>query len=75
MSARRPVPPVAEQRPFEVASPHGTRTDEYFWLRDDRRTDTDVLAHLRAENDYKNAMLAHLAPLEERIYGEIVGRI
>ena len=34
-----------------------------------------MLAHLRAEDDYKNAMLAHLAPLEERLYGEIVGRI
>jgi len=69
------APPVAEQRPFEVASPHGTRLDEYFWLRDDRRTDADVLAYLRAENEYKDAMLAHLAPLQERLYGEIVGRI
>ena len=75
MSTRGPVPPVAEQRPFEVPSPHGTRLDEYFWLRDDQRSDADVLAHLRAEDDYKNAMLAHLAPLEERLYGEIVGRI
>jgi oligopeptidase B len=69
------APPVAEQRPFEVASPHGSRLDEYFWLRDDRRTDADVLAYLRAENEFKDAMLAHLAPLQERLYGEIVGRI
>jgi oligopeptidase B len=75
MTSRSHVPPVAATRPFEVQAPHGTRVDEYYWLRDDTRTDAAVLAYLAAENDYKDAMLAHLAPLEETLYGEIVGRI
>ncbi|MGB5103692.1 MAG: S9 family peptidase [Steroidobacteraceae bacterium] len=62
-------------RPHEVASPHGARPDEYHWLRDDTRTDPAVLAHLAAENAYKDAMMAPLAPLEARLYEEIVGRI
>ncbi len=70
-----PVPPVAATRPCEVKAPCGTRVDEYYWLRDDSRADPDVLAYLAAENDYKDAMLAHLAPLQDRLYGEIVGRI
>ena len=32
-----PAPPVAAARPFTVRSPHGSRTDEYYWLRDDTR--------------------------------------
>jgi oligopeptidase B len=70
-----PQPPVAAMKPHEVKSPHGTRLDEYHWLRDDAREDAAVLAHLAAENAYKDAMLAPLRPLEEKLFAEIVGRI
>jgi len=69
------APPVAEQRPAAIASPHGTRHDEYAWLRDDERADPDVLAYLAAENAYREAALAHVKPLEDRLYDEIVARI
>jgi oligopeptidase B len=58
-----------------VESPHGTRDDPYYWLRDDTRQDPDVLAYLNAENAWTDAFMARLAPLQERIYGEIIGRI
>ncbi len=70
-----PVPPIAEPRAHEVTSPHGTRTDEYYWLRDDSRTDPDVLAYLRAENAYKDAMLGPVKSLQDALFQEIVGRI
>jgi oligopeptidase B len=70
-----PQPPVAAMKPHEVKSPHGTRLDEYHWLRDDAREDAAVLAHLAAENAYKDAMLAPLRPLEAKLFAEIVGRI
>ena len=70
-----PKPPVAAMKPHAVKSPNGNREDEYYWLRDDTRKDPEVLAYLAAENAYKDAMLAHVKPLEERLYGEIVGRI
>jgi oligopeptidase B len=70
-----PVPPVAAVKPHEVASPHGSRVDEYYWLRDDTRESPEVLAYLEAENTYKDAMLAPVAPLKEKLYGEIVSRI
>lgn len=69
------LPPVAAERPHQVASPHGDRRDEYYWLRDDTRSDKQVLAYLEAENAYAAAMLAPLRPLEDRLYEEIVGRI
>jgi oligopeptidase B len=70
-----PRPPVAAQRPHLVRSPHGDRQDEYYWLRDDTRKDPALLAHLAAENAYKDAVLAPTAQLRETLYGEIVGRI
>jgi oligopeptidase B len=70
-----PVPPIAAVRPFEVKSPFGTRTDPYYWLRDDARSDPEVLAYLAAENAYKDAVQRHVEPLENRLFEEIVGRI
>jgi len=68
-------PPVAAMKHFEVKSPNGARIDEYYWLRDDTRTDEAMLAHLAAENAYKDEMLAPVRPLEEKVYGEIIARI
>jgi oligopeptidase B len=70
-----PVPPIAAVRPHVVASPNGNREDEYYWLRDDTRANPEVIGYLEAENAYKSAMTAHTQALEERVYGEIVGRI
>jgi oligopeptidase B len=58
-----------------VQSPHGTRDDPYYWLRDDTRANPEVLAHLHAENDYSAAMLAPAQPLIDALYAEIVARI
>ncbi len=41
------LPPVAAVRPHAVASPHGVRVDDYYWLRDDTRTASDVLEYLQ----------------------------
>ncbi|HET9693384.1 MAG TPA: S9 family peptidase, partial [Steroidobacteraceae bacterium] len=70
-----PQPPVAAIRPHPVSSPHGTRQDDYYWLRDDTRTSEEVLAYLRAENVYRDAVTAALRPLEDELYREIVNRI
>ena len=70
-----PAPPVAAVRPHVVESPNGNRTDEYYWLRDDTRTDKSVIGYLEAENAYKAAMTAHTQALEDKVYEEIIGRI
>ncbi|HTU66499.1 MAG TPA: S9 family peptidase [Steroidobacteraceae bacterium] len=75
VSATVPNPPVAEQRPHAVESPNGVRDDEYYWLRDDTRKDAGMLAYVNAENAYADAMLAHVKPLEKKVYDEIVGRL
>jgi oligopeptidase B len=69
------APPIAETRPYDVVSPHGTRNDPYFWLRDDTRSRPDVLAYLRAENNYFQAMSKPYASLTETITKELIGRL
>ena len=49
--------------------------DDYYWLRDDTRQSGDVLNYLKAENAYRDAMLAPTRALQERLYGELTGRI
>jgi oligopeptidase B len=71
-----PKPPVAETRPHDVQAPFGaTRKDEYYWLRDDTRKDAKMLAYLKDENAYADALLASSKPLAGKLYDEIVGRI
>jgi len=68
-------PPVAAKKPYQVVSPYGSREDEYYWLRDDKRENAEMLAYVQAENAYADAMLAHIKPLEAKVYGEIIGRL
>ncbi|MDQ3286964.1 MAG: S9 family peptidase [Pseudomonadota bacterium] len=71
-----PQPPDAATKPHVVKSPHGAeRGDEYYWLRDDTRKHPEMLRYLQAENAYVDAYMAPHAALQERLYGEIVGRI
>lgn len=69
------APPIALEIPHIVESPHGSRVDHYYWLRDDERERKEVLDHLTAENAYADAVMAHTKPLQEKLFGEIVGRI
>jgi oligopeptidase B len=70
-----PEPPVAQQRPFEVKSPHGSRNDPYYWLRDDTRKDKAVLGYLEAENKYADAILGPHKQLEDTLFAEMRGRV
>jgi oligopeptidase B len=74
--AAPPEPPVAAKKPHDVRAPHGeVRQDEYYWLRDDSREDPEMLAYIKAENDYADAVLAPTKALQDTLYKEIVGRI
>ena len=60
---RRPATPARRRQ--EAARGQGaasapTRSDEYYWLRDDTRKNPEMLAYLNAENAYADAVLAPL---------------
>ncbi len=68
-----PLPPVAPTQ-SHVVKWHGQDvSDPWFWLRD--KDSAPVLAYLKAENAYTEAMTAGLAPLSARLYDEMLGRI
>ncbi|MFT7244121.1 MAG: oligopeptidase B [Candidatus Azotimanducaceae bacterium] len=67
--------PIAEKR-LHTLQLHGhKRVDPYYWLRDDARSDPDVLAYLKAENAYTRSMMSHTEALQESLYQEIAGRL
>lgn len=52
---------------------HGhARLDDYYWLRE--RDNPEVMAYLKAENEYLETTLAHIRPLEDRLFEEIKAR-
>jgi len=70
-----PTPPIAAIHPHAVSSPHGTRQDPYYWLRDDTRQSPEVLAYLEAENAYTAAVFAPWASLEAELFSELRSRV
>ncbi len=70
-----PTPPVAPRRPHELVAHGDRRVDDWFWLRDDDRSDPEVLAHLEAENAYVAAALAHTEDLQAELFEEMKARI
>ncbi|WP_426996775.1 S9 family peptidase [Pseudarthrobacter sp. N5] len=64
--------PVANKVPKERTHHGDTFVDNYEWLRD--KESEEVVAHLKAENAYQEALTAHQEPLREAIFQEIKGR-
>lgn len=48
------------------------RIDDYYWLRE--RENPEVLAYVKAENERAERELAHIKPLEEKLFQEIKAR-
>lgn len=68
-------PPVARVQPKAFLEHGRKRIDNYYWMRDDTRTNPEVLAYLEAENRYLDAALAHTLPLQRKLYDEMASRI
>ncbi len=75
MRESQPNPPLAAMRPHAVVSPNGVRDDPYYWLRDDARSNPEVLAYLNAENAYRERSMRAAKTLEDALYAEIIARL
>jgi len=67
--------PMPEKRPHELTMHGDTRIDEYYWLRDDTRSDPEVLAYLEQENAWFDHVMEPTKELQETLYEEMVGRL
>ena len=69
------TPPVAPRRPHQITAHGDVRTDDWFWLRNDDRSDPEVLQLLEAENAFVAASLAHTESLQAHLFAEMKARI
>lgn len=69
------TPPIAKQIPHLLTHHNDTRVDPYYWLRDDERSASEVLAHLAQENAYTAQQLASTDVLQQNLFDEMVARI
>ncbi|AOP43103.1 S9 family peptidase [Edwardsiella piscicida] len=67
--------PKAAKHPYEIVTHGDRRVDDYYWLRDDTRSDPQVLAYLNAENAYSERCLAPQSALRSALLAEMVARI
>lgn len=65
--------PTAAKIPKEFTIHGDTRIDNYYWLND--RENQDVIAYLKAENDYLDKVLAHTKVFQNNLFEEMKARI
>ena len=66
-------PPSTEKKP-KITEINGDRlVDNYFWLRE--KSNPAVISHLEAENAYTEATMKPTAPLQAKLYNEILSHI
>ncbi|AFJ47397.1 prolyl oligopeptidase family serine peptidase [Shimwellia blattae] len=69
------MPPKAKKIPHAMTLHGETRIDNYYWLRDDTRTDPQILSYLEQENQYGRQIMASQNDLRDTLLGEILQRI
>ena len=76
--------PKAAEKPYSDTHHNITRTDPYAWLRDDnwqavmkdpQALDSDIRAHLEAENAYTDKVMGPTQSLQKQLFGEMRARI
>src|SRR5215207_4986853 len=71
--AGAPQPPMAEKK-TKTTNIHGvTIVDDYFWLRE--KTNPAVMAYLRTEDAYAEAVMKPTAAIREKLYNEMLSHI
>ncbi|MDB9985145.1 prolyl oligopeptidase family serine peptidase [Gammaproteobacteria bacterium] len=70
MQAPKPkkIPHILEQH-------NHSRTDNYYWLRDDTRTNKEMLSYLESENEYADQWFSSRKPYSEEIAAELIQQI
>ncbi|KAJ7942599.1 Prolyl oligopeptidase family protein [Quillaja saponaria] len=68
-------PPVAKKVEHVMEMVGDVRVDSHYWLRDDSRTNPEVLSYLREENAYTDSIMTGTKEFEDQLFSEIRGRI
>ena len=68
-------PPQPKKIPKTLIAHGDERIDDYYWLRDDTRKDSEVISYLEAENQYLEDWFATNNDCRQEIYEELVSFI
>ena len=68
-------PPRPKKIPYILEQHDHTRIDNYYWLRDDTRTNEDILSYLEAENEYADKWFKNRKPYSDEITNELIKQI
>ena len=69
-------PPTPKKIPHELTAHGDTRIDNYYWLRDDTRSSTDIIEYLESENIYLDHWLkSQPHDYRETIVSELLSQV
>ena len=68
-------PPSPKKIPYELKAHGDTRIDNYYWMRDDSRSDPELIAYLKSENEYFKKWHDAKVNYQSEIYKELKNMI
>ncbi len=68
-------PPKPEKIPFVLEKHGDVRTDYYYWLRDDSRSDQKIINYLKEENKYSDLWFKNKADYQSSVLNELVNQL
>ena len=68
-------PPKPKKIPFKLEAHGDIRIDDYYWMRDDTRSDPELISYLESENDYFQNWRDSNIDYESSIYKELKNMI
>ena len=67
--------PQPKQIPFKMEAHGDVRIDNYYWLRDDTRSDPEILTYLESENEYFENWISQNSDYRNQIFTELESQI
>ena len=64
-------PPNPKKIPYELEAHGDVRIDNYYWMRDDSRSDPELISYLESENEYFKKWLDSKVDYQSEIYNEL----
>jgi len=66
------LPPNPDKKPYILENHNDKRIDNYYWLRDDSRSDEEMLSYLRFENDYADNWFESVKDYQTDLVKELI---
>ena len=67
--------PIPKKIPYILEQHNHSRTDNYYWLRDDSRTNKEMLSYLESENEYADQWFSSRKPYSDEIAAELIHQL